>query len=926
MRETLSKLISIALLSVVFLTPNSYAHSDTEKARFVAQSGTDTGECNNRFRPCKSIAYAVVQANKGDSILVAEGSYIVDSDEAIVYLVSNTHPIYGGYNVSDSYQNQSPNQFKSTLVGVPSQYAEALYKKGFHVISDSKANFSGEYNTDENSGNNAAINSRNIEQGLQSLLLMQNAQTSAACVDGSAAGFTCNKVSLVGRLPLGALPTNSSSANDIWGHIDLNDMREYAIIGLQRGVVVVDVSVPNTPIVVGSIAGQSTTWRDIKVFQYYNPVARRFDAYAYASADNVTEGLSIIDLRNLPNSIALVERNTVDREAHNVYISNVDYTTNSALNRQQALLHLTGTNNLGGAWRTYSLVTPGSPEAAYANSSAQRSDYTHDASSILIDDERANSCGLVDASVCNLIIDFNEREVRLWQHNSPNQASQLSEFTYPNVEYVHSGWWSEDKHYIFVHDELDERTFALNTTLNVFDISDLRAPQLVATWRGPTRAIDHNGFVKGNKYYMSTYERGLTILDVGNPRAPVEVGFFDTFGASNNASFNGMWGVYPYLPSGNILASDIQGGLYIFQDNTLLPEHNGAGFAHTQVIAQEGIQATLEVVKQGNTGMTIDYQILHTSGGEQDIAEASGTLVWLANENQSQFITLDIFADTLDEFDELFVVVLNNPKDGDVIMGKSHAFVTIEGSAINTGTLSFEAATVSVLETQGRVVVTINRQNGSEGDIVATVNMNEGSARNPQDFAFIDNTSNKVLTWTDGDTRSQVIEIAIVDDNERESPEAFTISFDTTNPLSVGSISELTIVIKDDDANSAPIVNAGVDIQVNTRQTVLLENASAIDTDGELIVQWSQVAGPAVTVNNEGILRPTFVAPSAAATLTFQLRATDEFGLSSTDTINVRVIAPVNNSPGAQSGASGGGIAVFYLLLLSLFVWARKAS
>ena len=37
--------------------------------------------------------------------------------------------------------------------------------------------------------------------------------------------------------------------------------------------------------------------------------------------------------------------------------------------------------------------------------------------------------------------------------------------SYPNVGYVHSGWWSEDKQTIFVHDELDERNRGLRTTL-----------------------------------------------------------------------------------------------------------------------------------------------------------------------------------------------------------------------------------------------------------------------------------------------------------------------------------------------------------------------------------------------------------------------------------------------------------------------------
>jgi choice-of-anchor B domain-containing protein len=81
----------------------------------------------------------------------------------------------------------------------------------------------------------------------------------------------------------------------------------------------------------------------------------------------------------------------------------------------------------------------------------------------------------------------------------------------------------------------------LNTTVRLFEMSDLRAPSLLSTWTGPTGAIDHNGFVRGNRYYMSNYTRGMTILDISDTSAPKKVGFFDIFPISDNTSFNGAW-------------------------------------------------------------------------------------------------------------------------------------------------------------------------------------------------------------------------------------------------------------------------------------------------------------------------------------------------------------------------------------------------
>ena len=65
---------------------------------------------------------------------------------------------------------------------------------------------------------------------------------------------------------------------------------------------------------------------------------------------------------------------------------------------------------------------------------------------------------------------------------------------------------------------------------------------------GQTAARDHNGFSKGNFYYMSNYQRGLTILDVTSPNNPSEHAFFDTYPDGDSVSYNGAWGTYPYLP------------------------------------------------------------------------------------------------------------------------------------------------------------------------------------------------------------------------------------------------------------------------------------------------------------------------------------------------------------------------------------------
>ncbi len=77
---------------------------------------------------------------------------------------------------------------------------------------------------------------------------------------------------------------------------------------------------------------------------------------------------------------------------------------------------------------------------------------------------------------------------------------------------------------------------------------------------------------------MSHYKRGLVIFDVSNPQALSEIGSFDTYlsPSANSAGTDGAWGVYPFLPSGTILVSDIENGLFLLKKNETMPPPSGS--------------------------------------------------------------------------------------------------------------------------------------------------------------------------------------------------------------------------------------------------------------------------------------------------------------------------------------------------------------
>jgi len=150
----------------------------------------------------------------------------------------------------------------------------------------------------------------------------------------------------------------------------------------------------------------------------------------------------------------------------------------------------------------------------------------------------------------------------------------IAEVNYAQLGYTHQGWFTEDHRYFIVGDELDERDLGLNTRTLIFDFSDLDNPVLSSNYYGSSSAIDHNGYVKDNHYFMASYRAGLRVLDLTNISSPTnsmtEVGSFDTYPENNNTAFNGAWSVYPYFDSGNIIINDIERGLFVVRKSGTL--------------------------------------------------------------------------------------------------------------------------------------------------------------------------------------------------------------------------------------------------------------------------------------------------------------------------------------------------------------------
>ena len=327
--------------------------------------------------------------------------------------------------------------------------------------------------------------------------------------------------------------------NDIWG-MAING-KEFAIIGSTAGMHFIDVSDPEdiseveAAFVPGAAQGPDLVHRDFK----------NFGKYLYAVADEGQSTLQIIDMSYLPDSTHIVyNSNTLLKRTHNVYIDTLN-----------ARLYACGpTLNSGGAsLRILSLSDPENPTilGTYPNGALDLP-YVHDA--YVRDHVAYLNCG----NEGFWVVDFTD----------PQNPQVLGTMTsYVQSGYNHSGWLNTEGDYYFLADETHGKDIK---SVAVSDLGDINVAETFDATSPEQKSIPHNLLMRDNLLYVSYYYDGLQVFDLSDPLNPERVAYYDTYAGVNNGSYQGAWGVYPFLPSGIVLISDMQGGLFVFEKIELL--------------------------------------------------------------------------------------------------------------------------------------------------------------------------------------------------------------------------------------------------------------------------------------------------------------------------------------------------------------------
>jgi choice-of-anchor B domain-containing protein len=346
--------------------------------------------------------------------------------------------------------------------------------------------------------------------------------------------YSAHNINLIGHIaPVNdTFPGNKYSG--CWGWYQQSKNREYAISGGSNGTYFIDVTNPASPVVCDFIPSKSLcTWREMKTYQNY----------CYVVSDVCTpNSFQIIDMQYLPDSVHLVHNSgyPFDR-AHTIWID-----------KDKMYVGLVRFPGGFSAMSIFSLATPTSPVLLRR-----------------IEQDSMNIGEVHDMYVRNdtVYASAGWQGLRVMKYTSSNTFQPLGSYTgYLSHGYNHSSFLTADGKHLLFCDEVPNEL-----PMHFVNVENLANIQPKISWRPHAKTTSHNPYILGNNFaVVSCYQDGLYIYNISDPDTVKLSGFFDTYpqggvhsGTYSAGAYRGNWGAYPFLPSGIIIANDMQNGVFI---------------------------------------------------------------------------------------------------------------------------------------------------------------------------------------------------------------------------------------------------------------------------------------------------------------------------------------------------------------------------
>lgn len=337
-----------------------------------------------------------------------------------------------------------------------------------------------------------------------------------------------------------------------WGWVDPTNGREYGIIGSTSGTYIIEVTDPYNLVVRDYVPGrnQGRIWHEYKTYQNY----------LYIVSDGGGNSLQIADLSYLPDSVHVIYDSTaIFDSGHTLYVDG----------DKLYVARVSIPNTYSSSMNVYSLANGPVPVLL------RQLDQDYPAINHVHDMYVTNDTVYASCEYQGLYV-FRYDELN-------NRFIQLGSLTtYPDQGYNHSSFLDETHTTLYMCDEVPDAM-----AIKVLDVSDLNNIIVVDTFSSDPGNTPHNPYVLGTELFMANYQDGVQAFDISNPHTPVKNGFFDTHpqnpaGTYPYPPYAGCWAVYTDLPSGHLLASDMQLGLFVL-DISQVMNTSSIPFAETRM-------------------------------------------------------------------------------------------------------------------------------------------------------------------------------------------------------------------------------------------------------------------------------------------------------------------------------------------------------
>jgi choice-of-anchor B domain-containing protein len=305
---------------------------------------------------------------------------------------------------------------------------------------------------------------------------------------------------------------------NVWGY--WQNGREYALVGGAEGLIIVDITNPDQPQQLIQIGGPDNLWKEIKTYGHY----------AYVTSEG-GQGLQIVDLSALPNITPAAASfytgdGAIEGQLNRIHALHIDTT--------RGFLYAYGGELFGGGAKVFDLK-PDPANPVYVGKFDQLG-YIHDG---YAENDTLYACH-ISAGIMS-VVDMSDKA----------NPQVLGTVETPG-RFTHNSWLLSDRKHILTTDE-DFPSFV--AAYDISDPSDIQELDRIATDKTGANSIGHNTHVLNDWAVTSWYIDGVTIVDAHRPQNLVQVGRYDTY--ELGGKFDGCWGVFPFFPSGNMVATNI---------------------------------------------------------------------------------------------------------------------------------------------------------------------------------------------------------------------------------------------------------------------------------------------------------------------------------------------------------------------------------